>query len=415
VISATRVELNSNEKLHIQGWLSFPFLNCIPGKIYEFEYGEKGYDSVQICKIPDNSEIWYERLNTNFQLNQELKWDLKEKSSSITLLDNCTVAVGIMNDGIVRGTLPYTNGKHSWQFRILQQLNSMNIGIMTDRCSVDGCLGSGNQESWSYNSEGKCHFNSIAQDYGDRYGANDIVRVYLDMDEGTLHFSKNGEMQNNGLPAFSNLKGKRLYAACNVGNENIIELDSRDLQFETKELKEELAPTGPYLWETGPGRCGPNLKISEGGKKAELQPDAKGGIVFARRRFKTGKHQWQVQVHGRPYYICIGVCFANGRVNPSVDSNPNNDARNGDVFMYLGNGDVRGPGGIEKYGPALRENDLVSVHVDCDAGTIRFKINGEIAGKEDPCFQFPKPPKYVMVPFISLGNSLGWVTLHDVK
>ncbi len=65
--------------------------------------------------------------------------------------------------------------------------------------STEGYVGSSQDTtSYGYYKDGNKYHNSGATSYGDTWTLNDIIGMYLDLDNNKLYFSKNGVVQNSG-------------------------------------------------------------------------------------------------------------------------------------------------------------------------------------------------------------------------
>ena len=86
------------------------------------------------------------------------------------------------------------SGIHKWEV-VIDNSKSSNImiGVCDKKQSLLQFVG-GDSQGWAYyaHNPGYKYHGASAEVYGDPYGAGDVVGVTLDMNAGTISFSKNG-------------------------------------------------------------------------------------------------------------------------------------------------------------------------------------------------------------------------------
>lgn len=94
----------------------------------------------------------------------------------------------------VLGNVGLMVGKNSWEIHIERSPTAyLFVGIATKDANLSTFLG-GDDHGWGYiGDRALYHKRNKVKLYGERFGQGDTVGVTLDMDEGTLSFSKNGE------------------------------------------------------------------------------------------------------------------------------------------------------------------------------------------------------------------------------
>lgn len=143
------------------------------------------------------------------------KWDEKKTSQKLQLSnDNLQVAV---KDGegfkTVLGDYCFEAGNKYYFEIYLVKTQMIKIGVARSTCSIEGAFCDG-PDGWAiYNGELRHNTNGGGKKYGQHLQSRDTVGVMLDMVNGRLSFSRNGD--NWGI-AFEDpeLKQGQLYAAC---------------------------------------------------------------------------------------------------------------------------------------------------------------------------------------------------------
>ena len=107
---------------------------------------------------------------------------------------------------IVLATHGFVTGRNSWAVRIDESSTAyLFVGVAAAAVDREGFLG-GDEHGWGLIGDGALyHRRAKARSYGHKFGEGDVVGVTLDMDVGTLSFSRNGV--NLGV-AFVGIRGK---------------------------------------------------------------------------------------------------------------------------------------------------------------------------------------------------------------
>ena len=141
---------------------------------------------------PDKSHFSFDRLHCGPSI------DINDDGTSATFSSSESWST-------VLGNVGFMVGKNVWEIHIERSPTAyLFVGIATKDANLSTFLG-GDDNGWGYiGDRALYHKRNKVKLYGERFGQGDTVGVTLDMDEGTLSFSKNGE--NLGV-AISNLSG----------------------------------------------------------------------------------------------------------------------------------------------------------------------------------------------------------------
>ena len=106
------------------------------------------------------------------------------------------------NFGIALTTQAATNGKWYAEFKIIATGGTVEVGVAnptqtsnTTAANYRTYLQTGQKET-----DG-----TTRSSYGNTFTANDIISVAMDLDNGNIHFYKNGTIENSGTAAFTDL------------------------------------------------------------------------------------------------------------------------------------------------------------------------------------------------------------------
>lgn len=135
-------------------------------------------------------------------------WNPSDKSALITLSNgNLTATKTNTSYGTVRATESKSSGKFYWEVKIdvtESSTFSQFIGIATSAAGLYAGLGY-DAYGWGYtfgSTDGAIGHNSVfTNPWGDKFQANDIIGIALDLDNGKLWWSKNNVWQESGDPA----------------------------------------------------------------------------------------------------------------------------------------------------------------------------------------------------------------------
>ena len=133
-------------------------------------------------------------------------FDPANKHADIVLSGGNLTATKAGTDALrsVRSTLGVSSGKHYWEITTIQggfNAPYMLLGVGTSGVNLAASVGS-NASGWSYYQEtGQKYNNNIGAAFGASWSNNDVVGIALDMNTGSVWFSKNGVWQGGGDPA----------------------------------------------------------------------------------------------------------------------------------------------------------------------------------------------------------------------
>ena len=110
------------------------------------------------------------------------------------------------NWSTVMGSTPFISGRNCWEIRVdKSQTAYLFIGVATKHADTATFLG-GDDFGWGYiGDRALYHKRSKVKVFGERFGQGDVIGVCLDLDKGTLSFSRNGEEMG---VAFDGLTGE---------------------------------------------------------------------------------------------------------------------------------------------------------------------------------------------------------------
>lgn len=119
-------------------------------------------------------------------------------------------SVGYYATGL--GNIGLTRGKWYWEYKANTTAIANLVGVATPYLKMTFWCGFDNY-GWGYNRDGRCLHNGATIATYDAWELNDIIRVALDVDAGTLQFYKNEVLQ---LPIITGLSGMLFPAHSNA-------------------------------------------------------------------------------------------------------------------------------------------------------------------------------------------------------
>ena len=114
---------------------------------------------------------------------------------------NCYVVTGSTGYSHKSATIAVTKGKWVMEAKMISAVTPANLIVgISDNQTLDtnAQLGYANYAYGYLGETGTIRNNNSAASYGDTYAQNDIIGVYLDLDNNKLYFTKNGTVQNSG-------------------------------------------------------------------------------------------------------------------------------------------------------------------------------------------------------------------------
>lgn len=136
-----------------------------------------------------------------------MSWNPNDKNAAISLFETGNVLARATNTAwkMVRGENPKSSGKWYYEVHITTAASNYNIvGVATSAATLNNYVGYDAGGYGYYGISGVKVHNAAQNSYGPAYGANDVIGVILDLDSGTLEFSKNGTRLGT---AFTGLSG----------------------------------------------------------------------------------------------------------------------------------------------------------------------------------------------------------------
>lgn len=323
-------------------------------------------------------------INPSVMIHDNLSWAVSQ-SKSLAIKDRDPSMV--KNTGssdkwqMVRSLQPFKKGKHHCAIKIITDPRTSNtwrfiIGVVPgslDCTNVKQWVGTGG--SWGYiaGSGGKCQNSPRCIPYGETYGLGDVIGIYIDLDEGTIEFLKNGKEQ--GI-AFKDVKGPVHVAASMTATDAVLafvspytaqgaklDLDSWDINNKSSMLS--VNERGDLVTNTGSDDKWQSIRSVKCFRPSDRVCKFEVELLEA----PPTPNSWKIIVGVVPAsFTCIGSKQWVGA---------------GESFGYIG-----GMGGIcynkpqsapygEKYG---KSGDIITVVLDFPSRTIEFYKNGTSQG-----------------------------------
>lgn len=109
------------------------------------------------------------------------------------------------------------SGKYYYEMTVKDE-GLCRIGWSTMKSTMDlGC----DKESFGYGGTGKKSTGKQFSDYGGPYGLNDVIGCFIDLDSGTMKYSKNGKDLENAFTIPGNMKNSAFFAAVVLKNAEV--------------------------------------------------------------------------------------------------------------------------------------------------------------------------------------------------
>lgn len=200
----------------------------------------------------------------------------------------------------VRATAGYRHGVHTWLLKVDKCVSkNIFVGVVDAFAAVDNYVGS-DAHGWGYlANKAVWHNRSKLGSYGELYTEGDVIGVTLDMDAGTLSFSRNGKAL--GL-ATEGLAGE-LYPAVSLYNKDdqvtIVPPGTFDL--------EDLLSQGAEEGQENHG-LGVMMMVAQGGKNKSVEERSSGGA-------RSG--EWITAAHELVEIISSMMMESSSSENPS--------------------------------------------------------------------------------------------------
>ncbi|GMH96967.1 hypothetical protein TrST_g6277 [Triparma strigata] len=214
---STNTSLDPGMPLNFTNIYSGPSSSCVvenllPGRKYVVRAR---------CRDPGRARVgeWCERASETSSPGVAFTFDRNAVGPSIFVsTDGLSASFGGNESwSTVLGSTPFISGVNSWKIRIdSSQTSYLFIGLATKQADTSSFLG-GDEFGWGYIGDRALYHKRAKQKvYGEKFSQGDEIGVTLDMDKGTLSFSRNDE--DLGV-AFKGLAGE-LYPAVAFYNQS---------------------------------------------------------------------------------------------------------------------------------------------------------------------------------------------------
>lgn len=268
---------------------------------------------------------------------------------------------------------PLTTGRYKWQFVVDRLVpankGGMAIGVVSTSFNWrEGILGA-HADSWGYSGRtGDKGDGSGFVAYGEPFSTGDTIGVDLDLNAGTLRFYKNGVDQ--GIAFSWGLKGKPLLAAVCIGGvysgyHQATIVSGSGVASSTRRF------SMTHRHEA--------VRLSNGDRTATGSERTWGTVLVDQDFVSSGSHKWEFMVE------CLIPAnkggMAVGVVSDEFDVGGGILGAHANSWGYSGRTGDRGDGnGFVSFGDRYATGDVISVELDCDAGTLTFYRNGVSQG-----------------------------------
>lgn len=170
-----------------------------------------------------------------------------KSTGTILSNNNLTIAAPVSGIGFSRGTTNKSSGK--WYFETTYGVysNASGAGIVTGDHTANSWFGY-TANSWGYSAVGQKTHNSVATAYGSAFTASNVIGVCLDLDAGTLSFTKDGI--SLGI-AYSGLSGIFYPAVTCYDNPKTV-----TARFAAESI--QYLPAGYFAWDFSPAPIAPS-------------------------------------------------------------------------------------------------------------------------------------------------------------
>jgi len=112
---------------------------------------------------------------------------------------NTNVVTGSSAYTFLTSTIGVSAGKWYYEAKIVDEGTHANVGIATKPPYTTNIYPGFEPNDYFYKStDGNSYTSDAGSSYGNTYTTNDIIGVYIDLDNSKLYFAKNGTVQNSG-------------------------------------------------------------------------------------------------------------------------------------------------------------------------------------------------------------------------
>lgn len=173
--------------------------DLMPGQVYRFR--------LRAVHPTATATAWSAVVTAETEQGVAFRFDSVNSGPAIFVSGDETSATFRSNEtwSTILGTTPFCTGSNYWEFHLDKSATSyLFIGVATRDADLTTFLG-GDDHGWGFiGDRALYHKRTKVKAYGERFGQGDTVGVTLNMNRGTLSFSKNG--QDLGV-AFEGLVG----------------------------------------------------------------------------------------------------------------------------------------------------------------------------------------------------------------
>ncbi|XP_029191100.2 ATP-dependent RNA helicase DDX1-like isoform X2 [Acropora millepora] len=134
-----------------------------------------------------------------------------------------------------RSTLGVKHGMYYYEATVTDE-GLCRVGWATDLATFD--LGT-DRQGFGFGGTGKKSFGRQFDTYGEPFGINDTIGCYLDLNNGSIKFSKNGKDFGRAFDNFQNLQGSTMFAA--------VVLKNAEMSFNFGDSNFKYPPKGGYI------------------------------------------------------------------------------------------------------------------------------------------------------------------------
>lgn len=161
--------------------------DLMPGQVYRFR--------LRAVHSTTKTTAWSAVATAETEQGIAFRFDSANSGPAIFVSGNELSATFGSNEtwSTILGTTPFYTGSNYWEFQLDKSAtNYLFIGVATRDADLTTFLG-GDDHGWGFiGDRALYHKRTKVKAYGERFGQGDTIGVMLNMDRGTLSFSKNG-------------------------------------------------------------------------------------------------------------------------------------------------------------------------------------------------------------------------------
>ncbi|XP_065671009.1 ATP-dependent RNA helicase DDX1 isoform X5 [Hydra vulgaris] len=177
-------------------------------------------------------QIVYENILANLSEqpgNQKTKTEVAKGKWEMSKLDRSS-SFAISEDGLLcqsrehkewqgsRSTLGVSKGSYYYEVKVTDE-GLCRVGFSTENATLEvGC----DSESFGFGGTGKKSTNKQFDTYGEPYGKNDIIGCFINLDNGTIKYSKNGKDLGHAFDIPKRLYGSSFFASVTLKNAELL-------------------------------------------------------------------------------------------------------------------------------------------------------------------------------------------------